>query len=208
MKKYNIIGFAGGTASGKTTLASKLFNYYGENNSIIINQDSYYKDQSILSHEERKIINYDHPDAIDIKLLSNNLKALINGEIINKPFYDHKTHTRDINFDTVYPKKIIIVEGTLVFHFKQLTDLMSLKIFIHISEKTRFKRRIERDIIERGRTSSSVHKQYINTVYPMHQKFIEPTRSFADIEISGEENIKIVTKKIISSINSTINKGN
>ena len=206
MKKYNIIGFAGGTASGKTTLASTLFNYYGRNKSIIINQDSYYKDQNILSYEQRAMINYDHPDAIDIKLLSNNLNALINGKTINKPFYDYTTHTRDVNFKTVYPKKLIIVEGTLVFHFKQLTDLMLLKIFIHSSEKTRYKRRLKRDIIDRGRTSSSVHKQYVNTVYPMHQKFIEPTRSLADLEISGEENIKTTTKKIISLINSVLKK--
>ena len=208
MNKYNIIGFAGGTASGKTTLSSRLFNYYGENKSIIINQDSYYKDQNILSNKQRKMINYDHPDSIDIKLLSNNLNALINGKAINNPFYNYTTHKRDVNFETVYPKKLIIIEGTLVFHFKQLTDLMLLKIFIHSSNKMRFKRRIERDVIERGRTSYSVRKQYVDTVYPMHQKFIEPTRSLADIEISGEKNIKTTTEEIISIINSIINKEN
>ena len=206
MNNYNIIGFSGGTASGKTTIVSKLFNHYGENKSIIICQDSYYKAQNILNYEQRTKINYDHPDAIDIELLYDNLISLINGKMINKPNYDYKTHTRDVNFESINPKKIIFVEGTLVFHFKQLTDLMLLKIFIHCSEKVRFIRRIERDINERGRSSSSVHKQYLDTVYPMHHKFVEPSRAIADINISGERNIKKATKRIISSIDSLLVK--
>ena len=122
------------------------------------------------------------------------------GEIIKKPIYDYKTHKRDINFESINPKKLIFVEGTLVFHFKQLTDLMVLKIFIHTSEKIRFSRRIKRDINERGRNSASVHKQYLDTVYPMHQKFVEPTKDLADIHISGENDIKNSTKQVIAII--------
>ena len=208
MNNYNIIGFSGGTASGKTTIVSKLFNHYGKNESVIIGQDSYYKDQNLLSYKQRLKINYDHPDAIDIELLYDNLISLINGEVINKPNYDYKTHSRDINFESINPKKLIFVEGTLVFHFKQLTDLMLLKIFIHSSEKIRFSRRLERDINERERSSASIHKQYVNTVYPMHQKFVEPSRSTADINISGENDIKDSTKLIIESIDSVLLKKN
>ena len=208
MNNYNIIGFSGGTASGKTTMVSKLFNHYGKNESVIICQDSYYKDQNLLSYKQRLKINYDHPDAIDIELLYDNLISLINGEVINKPNYDYKTHSRDINFEYINPKKLIFVEGTLVFHFKQLTDLMLLKIFIHSSEKIRFSRRIERDINERGRSSASIHKQYVDTVYPMHQKFVEPSRSTADINISGENDIKDSTKLIIESIDRVLLKKN
>ncbi len=200
MNNYNIIGFSGGTASGKTTMVSKLFNHYGKNESVIIGQDSYYKDQNILSYEQRSKINYDHPDAIDFKLLYDNLISLINGKIINKPNYNHKSHTRDVNFESINPKKLIFVEGTLVLHFKKITDLMLLKIFIHTSEKIRFSRRIERDINERGRSSSSVYKQYEDTVYPMHQKFVEPCSFTADMNISGEKNIKDSIKQIIHSI--------
>ena len=208
MNNYNIIGFSGGTASGKTTIVSKLFNHYGKNESVIIGQDSYYKDQNLLSYKQRLKINYDHPDAIDIELLYDNLISLIKGQVINKPNYDYKTHSRDINFESINPKKLIFVEGTLVFHFKQITDLMLLKIFIHSSEKIRFSRRIERDINERGRSSASIHKQYVDTVYPMHQKFVEPSRSAADINISGENNIKNSTKLIIESIDSVLLKKN
>lgn len=208
MNNYNIIGFSGGTASGKTTIVSKLFNHYGEQESVIIGQDSYFKDENVLSYEQRTEINYDHPDAIDIELLYENLISLRNGEVINKPNYDYKTHTRDINFESINPKKLIFIEGTLVFHFKQLTDLMLLKVFIHCSEKVRFSRRLERDINERGRSSTSVHKQYVDTVYPMHQKFVEPSRAIADINISGEHNIKDSTKQIIESINTALIKKN
>ena len=208
MNNYNIIGFSGGTASGKTTMVSKLFNHYGKNESVIIGQDSYYKDQNILSYKQRLKINYDHPDAIDIELLYDNLISLIKGEVINKPNYDYKTHTRDINFESVNPKKLIFVEGTLVFHFKQLTDLMLLKIFVNTPEKIRFNRRLERDMNERGRTSNSIHKQYLNTIYPMHQKFVEPSRSIADIKISGKNNIKDSIKQIIKSIDSVLLKKN
>ena len=208
MNNYNIIGFSGGTASGKTTIVSKLFNHYGKNESVIIGQDSYYKDKNNLSYKQRIKFNYDHPDAIDIELLYDNLISLIKGEIIKKPNYDYKTHSRDINFESINPKKLIFVEGTLVFHFKQLTDLMLLKIFIHSSEKIRFSRRIERDINERERSSASIHKQYVDTVYPMHQKFVEPSRSTADINISGENDIKDTTKLIIESIDRVLLKKN
>ena len=208
MNNYNIIGFSGGTASGKTTIVSKLFNHYGKNESVIIGQDSYYKDKNFLSYKQRIKFNYDHPDAIDIELLYDNLISLIKGEIIKKPNYDYKTHSRDINFESINPKKLIFVEGTLVFHFKQLTDLMLLKIFIHSSEKIRFSRRIERDINERERSSASIHKQYVDTVYPMHQKFVEPSRSTADINISGENDIKDTTKLIIESIDRVLLKKN
>ncbi len=207
MSNYNIIGIAGGTASGKTTIVSKLFDYYGKSTSVIIGQDSYYRHNDNLNFNQRTMINYDHPRSIDIELFHSNLVAIKNGQPINKPTYDLKTHTRNSLFESIAPKKLIFVEGTLVFHFKRLVNLMLIKIFIYAPEKVRFNRRLERDISERGRNINSVLIQYKNTVSPMHQKFVEPTKNIADINISGETNPEKSVKEIIKSIDSILLKG-
>ena len=200
MISYNIIGIAGGTASGKTTLVSALCNHYGKNNSTIISQDSYYKDLSNLSFEQRTITNYDHPSSIDIDLFHENLTELKNGKVIEKPTYNFETHTRNPSFESISPKKFIFVEGTLIFHFKRLLNLMLMKIFLFAPEKIRYNRRIERDVSDRGRTVESVINQYKKTVLPMHQKYVEPTKSLADIHIASENNIKNSTKQVIQTI--------
>ena len=200
MISCNIIGIAGGTASGKTTLVSALCNHYGKNISTIISQDSYYKDLSNLSFEQRTITNYDHPSSIDIDLFHENLTELKNGKVIEKPTYNFETHTRNPSFESISPKKFIFVEGTLIFHFKRLLNLMLMKIFLFAPEKIRYNRRIERDVSDRGRTVESVINQYKKTVLPMHQKYVEPTKSLADIHIASENNIKNSTKQVIQTI--------
>ena len=200
MIRYNIIGIAGGTASGKTTLVSTLCNHYGKDISAIISQDSYYKDLSNLSLKQRTITNYDHPNSIDIDLFHENLTELKNGKVIEKPTYNFETHTRNLSFESISPKKLIFVECTLIFHFRRLLNLMLVKIFLFAPENIRYNRRIERDLSERGRTIDSVINQYKKTVLPMHQKYVEPTKKLADIHISGENNIKISTKQVIQTI--------
>ena len=200
MISCNIIGIAGGTASGKTTLVSALCNHYGKDISTIISQDSYYKDLSNLSFEQRTITNYDHPSSIDIDLFHENLTELKNGKVIEKPTYNFETHTRNPSFESISPKKFIFVEGTLIFHFKRLLNLMLMKIFLFAPEKIRYNRRIERDVSDRGRTVESVINQYKKTVLPMHQKYVEPTKSLADIHITSENNIKNSTKQVIQTI--------
>jgi len=201
----SFIGIAGGTASGKSTIAKKLYNYYGSSNAIIIDQDSYYKDNN-LSLSNREIINYDHPDSIDIELFYSNLIELKNNNSIMKPVYNFSTHARNPKFKSIKPKKIIIVEGTLLFHFKQLTKLMFLKVFMKTPNKIRFKRRLNRDIVERGRDKKSIKKQYENTVYPMHKKFIEPSMNIADLILPGTLNIESSLQKLTKFIDSILLK--
>ena len=204
MNVYYIIGVAGGTSAGKTTIVSKLFDYYGNNRSVIIGQDSYYKHHDELNFIQRTMVNYDHPDSIDIDLFYSNLINLKNGKKIKKPTYNYKTHTRDTSLKLITPKKLIFVEGTLVFHFKRLVNLMSIKIFINAPEKVRFNRRLARDISERGRDIDSVLKQYKDTVSPMHQKFVEPSKDIADINISGNIDIEKSVNEIIKSIDTVL----
>jgi len=207
MKNY-IIGISGGTASGKTTIGKNLVEYYGTEDSLIIDQDSYYVNYKNLNYKQREKINYDHPSSIDIDLFYSNLKSLKNGEKIQKPKYDYTSHKRLKKSIIIKPKKFIFVEGILLFHFKRLTRLMFLKIFINTPEKTRLNRRINRDINERGRTKDSVNKQYKNTVLPMHKKFIEPTQYIADLKISGIKNIESSIRKIVKHINHKLSKEN
>tara|TARA_B100000941_G_C28333674_1_gene462965 strand:- start:145 stop:756 length:612 start_codon:yes stop_codon:yes gene_type:complete len=195
-----IIGIAGGTASGKTTLVSTLSDHYGKDISTIISQDSYYKDLSNLSLKQRRRTNYDHPNAIDIDLFHEHLIELKNGRTIEKPIYNFETHTRSPSFESVSPKKLIFVEGTLIFHFRRLLNLMLVKIFLSAQEKVRYKRRIERDVSERGRSINSVINQYKKTVLPMHQKYVYTSKNLADIHISGEEDIINSTKQVIKTI--------
>ena len=206
MSDHNIIGVAGGTAAGKTTIVSKLYDHYGKNTCAIIEQDSYYKDHNNLDFKQRRMINYDHPNSIDINLFHENLVSLKNGQQINKPTYNYKTHTRNTSFESIAPKKLIFVEGILVLHFKRLVNLMLIKIFIYAPEKIRFDRRVARDISERGRSIDSVLKQYKETVYPMHKRFVEPSKSIADINISGENKMEKSVQKIITSIDSLLLK--
>ena len=198
MNNY-LIGFCGGSGAGKTTLVSQLLNHYG-NKAVAIELDSYYKDSPGLTFKEREKINFDHPDSFDIDLLKEHLILLKSGNEIEKPIYDFKTHKRQKNTNTINPNTLIFLEGTLIFYFIELINIINLKIFIETKESIRYQRRIDRDIKQRGRTIFNVKKQYQNTVKPMHVKYIDPLRSVAEVIISGELDIVDSTNRVIKEI--------
>ena len=198
MSNY-LIGFCGGSGAGKTTLVSQLLNHYG-NKAVAIELDSYYKDSPDLTFKEREKINFDHPDSFDIELLKEHLILLKSGNEIKKPIYDFKTHKRQKNTNTINPNTLIFLEGTLIFYFIELINMINLKIFIETKESIRYQRRIDRDIKQRGRTISNVKEQYQSTVKPMHEKYIEPLRSVAEVIISGELDIVDSTNRVIKKI--------
>ncbi|MFD3156469.1 uridine kinase [Haloimpatiens sp. FM7330] len=200
MKRPIIIGISGGTGSGKSTIASEIYKKFDEDCIAMIEQDSYYKDQSSMSFEERVKTNYDHPDAFDTPLLIEHLKKLMNGEVVQKPIYDFEIHNRKKEAITVEPRDIIVVEGILVFQDVDLRNLLDIKIYVDTDADVRIIRRLVRDINERGRTVDSVINQYLNVVRPMHLQFIEPTKRYADIIVpEGGHNkvaIDIINAKI------------
>jgi len=201
-----IIGIAGGTGSGKTSLAKGILSEYGDGEVAVIEQDSYYNDLSHILYEERVIQNYDHPDSIDIELFESHLQGLLNGESVNVPTYDFSTHVRMDQATKITPHHVIVVEGILTLHYTQLRDLFSIKIFVDTPADIRFIRRLTRDIHERGRTPDSVNKQYLATVRPMHNQFVEPSKYFADLIIpEGGEN-KVAVDLIRTKINSILKK--
>ena len=196
-----IIGIAGGTASGKTTVVKKIMKSFKNKNVGHIDLDSYYKDFSTLTPEERNDINFDHPGSLDFSLLAKHLKQLKEWQPIEKPIYDFATHLRQKETTTVYPTRILIIEGILVFVDKKLRKLMDMKIFVDTPDDIRILRRIERDIKERGRDFESIKNQYLTTVRPMHLEFIESTKHYADIIIpSGGQNMAAINM-IIGGIN-------
>ncbi len=182
-----IIGIAGGTGSGKTTVVHQIMNELPETEVGIISQDSYYKDNSNLSFDERALINFDHPRAIDFDLLVKHLQELKAGNNIDQPVYSFVTHNR--TDDTIYthPRKVMIVEGILILAHPELRDLFDVKIFVHADSDERLIRRLKRDIAERGRDMDEVLNRYQTTLKPMHQQFIEPTKAFADIIIPNDK---------------------
>jgi len=182
MKKNILIGIAGGSGSGKTTVALKIKEKVGED-ILILDMDSYYKDHSHIPFEERVKINYDHPDAFDFPLLINHLKRLIQGKSIEKPVYSFVKYVRLKETQKIEPKKIIIIEGILSLFDEELRNLMDIKIYVDTDPDVRFIRRLLRDIKERGRSLDSVVTQYLEIVRPMHIQFVEPTKRFADVII-------------------------
>lgn len=177
-----LIGVAGGTGSGKTTLAEKIQSYF-ESESVLISQDSYYKDLSHLTLEQRSSANFDHPDAIDFPLLQRHLMDLKEGHSVQIPIYSFTSHSRLKKTRLVEPVPLVIVEGILLFAEKSLRDLFDVKIFIAADDDIRLLRRIERDVRERGRDFGSIKDQYLATVKPMHEAFVEPSKRFADVII-------------------------
>lgn len=178
-----VVGVAGGTGSGKTTVARYIYESIGSERVALLQHDSYYRDQSNLSREARARVNYDHPDSLDNELIATQLRQLIQGQSIQMPVYDFKQHVRSKQTILVEPRPVIVVEGILVFYDVQLRSQMNLKIFVDTDADIRFIRRLRRDIAERGRTAESVMEQYLNTVRLMHQEFVEPTKRFADLII-------------------------
>ena len=188
-----IIGIAGGTASGKTTVVKEIVNSLPEGQVVVIPQDSYYKDSSHVPVEERQYINFDHPDAFDWVLLVQQLAQLRNGEPIDQPTYSYITCTRQPETIHIEPRKVIIIEGIMTLVSKELRDLMDLKIFVDAPDDERLIRLIRRDIVERGRTPEMVLSRYERIVKAMHDEFIEPTKKFADILIpQGGNNQKAI----------------
>ena len=181
-----VIGIAGGTGSGKTTVVNQIIDELPENEVCVISQDSYYKSTDSLTYEERIKIHFDHPRAIDFELLETHLSNLKRGEIIQQPVYSFVTHNRTKDHIETHPRKVVIIEGLLIFNSKKLLDLFDIKIFVHADADERLIRRVRRDIKERGRDIDEVLDRYKNTLKPMHQQFIEPTKSFADIIIPND----------------------
>ena len=178
-----ILGICGGTGSGKTTLASRLAEALGPDQALLLAQDYYYKDSSHLSFEERARQNFDHPDAVDFELLIQHVDALRSRQPVQRPWYDFSAHVRRTETKRVDPRAVVIVEGILIFQNSRLRELFDLKLYVDTDADVRFIRRLRRDIRERGRSVESVVEQYLETVRPMHQQFVEPARRHADIVI-------------------------
>ncbi len=178
-----IIGIAGGTGCGKTTVVNQIVNELSENEVSVISQDSYYKDTSHLTYDERTLINFDHPQSIDFDLLGEHLLALRKGETIQQPVYSFVAHNRTNETIAMQPTKVIIVEGILILTNPTIRDLFDIKIYVHTDSDERLIRRLKRDIAERGRDMEEVLDRYQKTLKPMHQQFIEPTKEYADLII-------------------------
>ncbi|SKA75995.1 uridine kinase [Clostridium sp. USBA 49] len=206
MKRPILIGITGGTGSGKSTIAREIYNKFDGNCIAMIEQDSYYKDQSHLSFEERIKTNYDHPDAFDTPLLIEHLKSLLKGQEIYKPIYDFSLHNRKKETIKVEPKDIIILEGILILQEIELRDLLDIKIYVDTDPDVRIIRRLIRDINERGRTVNSVIDQYLNVVRPMHMQFIEPTKRYADIIIPEGGHNKVAIDLLVANIKQFLQK--
>ncbi|HEU4611309.1 MAG TPA: uridine kinase [Kofleriaceae bacterium] len=181
MGRSLVVGIAGGTGSGKTTVAEKLAAAMPQGRCVTIEHDAYYRDQGHLTPEERATINYDHPSALESSLLAEHLRALRAGELVDVPIYDFATHTRRAERRRVSPAPVIIVEGILVFCEASLREQMDVKIFVDTDPDIRLMRRIRRDLEVRGRTFQSVRDQYYATVRPMHIEYVEPTKRWADL---------------------------
>ncbi|MCX7550055.1 uridine kinase [Xanthomarina sp. F2636L] len=182
-----IIGIAGGTGCGKTTVVNQILNQLPEGEVGVISQDSYYKDTSHLSLDERVKINFDHPRSIDFELLENHLKELKKGNDIHQPVYSFIKHNRTGDTILTHPRKVMIVEGILILTNPELREMFDIKIFVHADSDERLVRRLKRDITERGRDIEEVLARYQNTLKPMHQQFIEPMKEYADIIIPNNK---------------------
>ncbi|MEZ4795476.1 MAG: uridine kinase, partial [Flavobacteriaceae bacterium] len=191
-----IIGIAGGTGSGKTTVVSQIIEELPESEVCVISQDSYYKDTSHLSYEERVKINFDHPQAIDFELLVAHLKELRKGNPIDQPVYSFVEHNRTSDTIKTYPKKVVIVEGILILTHPDIREMFDVKLFVHADSDERLIRRLKRDISERGRDLNEVLSRYQSTLKPMHMEFIEPTKEFADIIIPTNRYNTVAVKLI------------
>ena len=180
MSEHLIIGIAGGSGSGKTTLTNQIAAQFSDNVTVI-KHDNYYKAHDDMDYDERSRLNYDHPNAFDTDLMIEHLKALKKGECIECPVYDYTIHNRSKNTITIVPNKVIIVEGILIFENKELCKLMDIRIFVDTDADLRIIRRIQRDVMERARSLESVINQYIETVKPMHEQYVEPSKRNANI---------------------------
>ncbi|WP_029067393.1 uridine kinase [Lachnobacterium bovis] len=203
-----VIGIAGGTGSGKTTLADKLVESFGRDEVCILRHDNYYKRHDDMPFEERQKLNYDHPDAFDNELLTQHIEALKNGISVEMPIYDYKEHNRSNKVVEIKPAPVIVLEGILIFDEPSICTLMDIKVFVDTDADVRILRRIVRDVKERGRTLESVIEQYLTTVKPMHEQFVEPSKRRADIIIpNGGENA-VALEMLIERVKKQLKKDN
>lgn len=200
-----IIGIAGGTGCGKTTVVEQIMNELPDGEVGIISQDSYYKDTSELSYDERVKINFDHPKSIDFKLLRKHLKALKDGQSIEQPVYSFVEHNRTKKTITTHPRKVMIIEGILILSKPKIRDMFDIKIFVHADSDERLIRRVRRDIAERGRDINEVLTRYQTTLKPMHQQFIEPMKEYADLIIPNNKYNTVAVDIVRTIINDRLN---
>lgn len=207
MTKPIIIGIAGGSASGKTSIARKVYETFEKSKSvIIIREDDYYKNQDHLAMEERVKTNYDHPLAFDHELLLAQVNELLAGRVIDKPLYDYANHTRSKETERVDSADVIILEGLFVLENKDVRDMLDIKVFVDTPADVRFIRRLLRDVSERGRTVDNVVKQYMTTVREMHEQFVEPSKKYADVIIPEGGANTVAIDLLITKISSIIKK--
>lgn len=207
MKECILIGVAGGSGSGKTTVASNLVNAFKSEDAVLVEQDAYYRELTDLTIEEKSKVNFDHPNSIEFELLKQHLLDLIEGKKIQRPIYDFTTHSRKNEYVEIHPSKIIIVEGILIFAVPEIRDLFDVKIFVDTDADEMILRRIERDMKERGRSFDSIKNQYLNTVKPMYLEFCEPSKRYADVIIPrGGEN-KIAIELVRNNLHKFLQKG-
>ena len=195
-----IIGVAGGSGSGKTTVCNRIFDYFSGKSIAMIEHDSYYRDQSDISFEERLKTNYDHPLAFDTDLLVEHLTKLVNHESIEVPVYDYTNHTRGKETILVESQEVIIIEGILILEDQRLRDLMDIKIYVDTADDLRIIRRIQRDMEERGRSLDNIIHQYLSVVREMHEQFVEPSKKYADVIMPEGGHNKVAIDLVISKI--------
>ena len=195
-----LIGFSGGSGSGKTTLTAAIHERLGNHRSTVLSLDTYYKDLSHLPLEARAAVNFDHPDALDVQLLSQQIRQLRCGHAVEVPCYDFTTHTRRSETLTLQPKAVVLIEGILLLALDPIRSLLDLKVFVDAPADIRFSRRLLRDIQERGRTVDSCIQQYYATTRPMHFAWVEPSKVFADMVVSSEEEVETLATCLIKRI--------
>ena len=204
--KATIIGIAGGSGSGKSTLVKKLQEAFGAEDVATLCHDYYYKEQASLSYEQRTQLNYDHPQAFDTDMMIEHIKMLKQGKEIERPVYSFVEHNRTTEKVAVKPSKVIIVDGILIFENRELRDLMDIKVYVDTDADVRLARRIMRDVCNRGRSMESVIEQYLSTVKPMHEEFVEPSKRYADVIIPEGGFNSVAVEMLIQSIRSLIEK--
>jgi uridine kinase len=201
-----LVGIAGGTGSGKTSLATRIRERVGEDRCLLVAQDSYYKDGSTLSPAAQAAINYDHPDAFDTPLLVDDLRDLKAGRPVPCLTYDHATYSRRVLPDALTPKPVVLLEGILILAEEPLRRLMDIKLFIDTDADVRILRRLQRDIVDRGRTFESVTRQYLGSVRPMHLEFVEPSKRYADLIIPEGAQNEVALEAVVARIRAILTR--
>ena len=207
MTRPFVIGVAGGTGSGKTTVVKRIMEALGDTDVTVLAHDRYYLDHPNLRLEERGGLNYDHPDSLDTELLVGHLRALREGRSADLPVYDFTRHVRKPETMPAHPGSAIIVEGILIFADSALRSLMDVKVFVDTDSDIRFIRRLQRDIAERGRTVPSVIDQYLSTVKPMHEEFVEPSKRYADLIVPEGARNEVAIEAVVARVNAILAKG-